>query len=116
MRVKRGVTSKRKHNKVLDLAKGYRGTRSTLIRTAKTAVLQAGQYAFAGRKQRKGTFRSLWITRISEAAKSQDISYSSFINKLMKSNVELDRKILADLVVNDPETFTTLVEMAKKVN
>lgn len=116
MRVKRGVVSKRKHNKVLDLAKGYRGSRSTLIKTAKTAVLQAGQYAFAGRKNRKRDFRSLWITRISEAAKQQDISYSKLMNKLAKSNVELDRKILADLVVNDPETFTTLVDMAKKVN
>lgn len=116
MRVKRGVVSKRKHNKVLDLAKGYRGTRSTLIKTAKTAVLQAGNYAFAGRKNRKRDFRSLWITRISEAAKAQDISYSVLMNKLAKSHVELDRKILADLVVNDPETFTTLVEMAKKVN
>ncbi len=116
MRVKRGITSKRKHNKVLDLAKGYRGTRSTLIRTAKTAVLQAGQYAFAGRKARKRDFRSLWITRISEAVKQQDMSYSVFINKLSKSSVALDRKILSDLVVNDPETFTTLVEMAKKVN
>lgn len=116
MRVKRGITSKRKHNKVLDLAKGYRGTRSTLIRTAKTAVLQAGQYAFVGRKARKRDFRSLWITRISEAVKQKDMSYSVFMNKLLKSNVELDRKILADLVVNDPETFTTLVEMAKKVN
>lgn len=116
MRVKRGVVSKRKHNKVLDLAKGYRGTRSTLIKTAKTAVLQAGQYAFAGRKQRKQNFRTLWITRISEAAKAQDMSYSRLMNKLAKSNVELDRKILADLVVNDPETFTKLVEMAKEVN
>lgn len=116
MRVKRGITSKRKHNKVLDLAKGYRGTRSTLIRTAKTAVLQAGQYAFAGRKKRKQDFRSLWITRISEAVKQQDMSYSVFINKLSKSHVALDRKILSDLVTNDPETFTTLVEMAKKVN
>ncbi len=116
MRVKRGVVSKRKHNKVLDLAKGYRGTRSTLIRTAKTAVLQAGSYAFAGRKNRKRDFRSLWITRISEAVKQKDMSYSVFMNKLSKSNVELDRKILADLVVNDPETFTNLVEMARKVN
>ncbi|HEX7042401.1 MAG TPA: 50S ribosomal protein L20 [Patescibacteria group bacterium] len=116
MRVKRGITSKRKHNKVLDLAKGYRGSRSTLIRTAKTAVLQAGQYAFAGRKQKKGNFRALWITRISEAAKAKDMSYSVFMNKLVKSKVELDRKILADLVTNDPDTFTELVEMAKKVN
>lgn len=116
MRVKRGVVSKRKHNKIFDLAKGYRGTRSTLIRTAKTAVLQAGQYSFQGRKNRKRDFRSLWITRISEAAKSNDMSYSVLMNRLAKAHVELDRKMLADLVTNDPETFTHLVEMAKKVN
>lgn len=116
MRVKRGLVSKRKHNKLLGLAKGYRGTRSTLVKVAKQAVLQAGQYAFQGRKNRKRDFRSLWITRISEASKKQDMSYSTFMNKLKKSQVSLDRKILSDLVVNDPETFTHLVEMAKKVN
>lgn len=116
MRVKRGITSKQKHNKTLELAKGYRGTRSRLIRTAKSAVLHAGQYAFAGRKNRKRDFRSLWITRIGEAAKQQETSYSVFMNRLAKSNIQLDRKILADLVINDPETFTHLVEMTKKVN
>ena len=116
MRVKRGKVSKRKHNKLLESVKGYRGSRSRLVRTAKAASLHSGPYAFHGRKLRKRDFRTLWITRISEAVKIQDMSYSVFINKLAKSHVGLDRKILADLVVNDPETFTTLVEMAKKVN
>ena len=115
MRVKRGLVSRRKHNKVLSLAKGYRGSRSKLLRTAKTAVLQAGQYAFQGRKNRKQDFRTLWITRISEAVKLQGMSYSVFINRLLKAQVKLDRKILSDLVVNDPEAFTTVVELAKKV-
>lgn len=113
-RVKRGLVSRRKHNKLLGLARGYRGSRSRLIRTAKQAVLQAGQYAFAGRKNRKRDFRALWITRISEAVKPYEISYSLFMSKLTKSNIALDRKTLADLVVNDPETFKHVVEMAKK--
>jgi len=115
MRIKRGTVSKRKHNKIRSLAKGYRGTRSRLIRTAKTAVLQAGQYAFAGRKKKKRDFRTLWITRISEAVKKHDISYSEFINKLHKANINLDRKILSDLVVHDPETFTSIVTQVKQV-
>lgn len=113
-RVKRGLVSRRKHNKLLDLAKGYRGSRSRLVRTAKTAVLQAGQYAYNGRKNRKRDFRSLWVTRISEAVKPLDISYSVFINKLKKANIVLDRKTLSDLVVNDFESFKHVVEMAKK--
>lgn len=116
MRVKRGLVSRRKHNKLLEQAAGYRGSRSKLIRTAKQAVLQAGSYAFAGRKNRKRDFRGLWITRISENLKTQDMSYSVFMNKLKKANVVLDRKILADLVANDPATFTHLVEMTKKAN
>jgi len=113
-RVKRGTVSRRKHNKLLGLAKGYRGSRSRLIRTAKTAVLQAGQYAYQGRKNRKRDFRALWITRISEAVKPMDISYSVFMDKLHKSNITLDRKTLSDLVVSDPETFKHVVETAKK--
>ncbi|HYK08503.1 MAG TPA: 50S ribosomal protein L20 [Candidatus Eisenbacteria bacterium] len=116
MRVKRGTVSRRRHNKVLELAGGYRGSRSSLVRTAKTAVLQAGQYAYAGRKNKKRDFRALWITRISEATKQQEFSYSVFMNRLKKANVTLDRKMLSDIVVNDPDTFTHLVEMAKKVN
>lgn len=114
MRVKRGTVSRRKHNKLLSLAKGYRGTRSRLVRTSKQAVLQAGQYAFQGRKNKKRDFRSLWITRISEAVKKQDISYSVFMNKLKKSNITLDRKILSDLVLNHPELFNELIATAKK--
>lgn len=116
MRVKRGLVSKRKHRKLLGLAKGYRGSRSTLIRTAKSAVLHSGQYAFQGRKNRKRDFRSLWITRISEAVKPFDISYSLFISRLKHSNIILDRKTLADLVVNDPETFKSVVDAVTKAN
>lgn len=113
-RVKRGLVSRRKHNKLLGLAKGYRGSRSRLIKVAHQAVLQAGQYAFQGRKNRKRDFRVLWITRISEAVKPFEISYSAFINKLSKAKIGLDRKMLADLIVNDPESFKHVVEMAKK--
>lgn len=116
MRIKRGVVSRRKHNKLLEQAAGYRGTRSKLIRTAKQAVLQAGQYAFAGRKNRKRDFRALWITRISEAAKQKEVSYSKLMDSFKKAKISLDRKMLADIIVNDPETFTSLVEMAKKAN
>lgn len=112
-RVKRGVVSRRKHNKLLHLAKGYRGTKSSLIKTAKQAVLHAGAYAFHGRKLRKRDFRSLWIVRISQAVKQQDMSYSVFMDKLKKSNINLDRKILSDLVVNDPATFKHIVDTVK---
>lgn len=114
MRVKRGLVSRRRHNKLLSLAKGYRGSRSRLVRTAKAAVLQAGQYAFQGRKNRKRDFRSLWITRIAEASKQHGMSYSVLMKKLSTLNVKLDRKMLADLVVNDVETFRHMVEMVKK--
>lgn len=114
MRVKRGLVSRRKHNKLLKLAEGYRGSRSKLVRTAKAAVLQAGQYAFQGRKNRKRDFRALWITRISEASKQNGLSYSKLMKQLKTLNVKLDRKMLADLVVNDQETFKHMVEMAKK--
>lgn len=114
-RIKRGVTSRRKHNKLLGLTKGFKGTKSTLVREAKSASLHAGQYAYAGRKDRKGDFRSLWIIRIGEAVKQYGLSYSVFIDKLKKSNIELDRKILSNLVVEDPEAFKSVVELAKKV-
>jgi large subunit ribosomal protein L20 len=113
-RIKRGVTSRRKHNKLLGLTKGFKGTKSTLIREAKSASLHAGQYAYAGRKDRKGDFRSLWIIRIGEAVKQYGLSYSVFIDKLKKSNIELDRKILSNLVVEDPDAFKSVVELAKK--
>lgn len=113
MRVKRGLVSRRKHNKIFELAKGFRGSRNRLIRTAKTAVLQAGNYAFAGRKNRKRDFRALWITRIAQAVKAEGMSYSVFIDKLKKAKIELDRKIMADLVLNDPETFKHIVKQLK---
>ncbi len=112
-RVKRGTVSRRKHKKLLAKVKGFRGTKSKLIRTAKQAALHAGAYAFHGRKLRKRNMRSLWITRIGEAAKQEGISYSVFINRLKKSNISLDRKILSDMVVNDMNTFRKLIENVK---
>ncbi|PIT89397.1 MAG: 50S ribosomal protein L20 [Candidatus Levybacteria bacterium CG10_big_fil_rev_8_21_14_0_10_36_7] len=114
-RVKRGLTSKRRHNKLLGLAKGYRGSRSRLIKTAQEAVLHAGDYAFHGRKRKKRDFRSLWITRINGALDGHDISYSKFIAGLKAKNIELDRKILSDLVLNDSQTFKKIVETVKKI-
>jgi len=113
-RVKRGMVSQRKHKQVLKLAKGYRGSKNRLIKVAREAVLHAGAYAYQGRKNRKRTFRALWNIRIGEAVKQEGLSYSIFINKLKKSKIELDRKILADLVVSDPMTFKQIVNEAKK--
>lgn len=112
-RVKRGIVSRRKHNKLGDLTKGYRGTKSRLIKTAKEAALHAGAYAYHGRKLRKRDIRSLWIVRISEAAKKEGLSYSILMNLLKKDKIELDRKILADLVTNDSETFKKIVSSVK---
>ncbi len=109
-RVKRGVVSRRKHNKLHALTKGYRGTKSRLVKAAKEAELHARAYAYHGRKLKKRDFRTLWITRIGEAAKKEGISYSVFMNKLKKSKIDLDRKILNDLIVNDPETFKRIVD------
>jgi large subunit ribosomal protein L20 len=114
-RVKRGTVSRRKHNKLLSLTKGYRGTKSKLTKLAKEASLHAGQYAYNGRKERKQDFRTLWIIRIGEAVKAEGLSYSVFINKLKKANIELDRKILSDLVVNDPTVFKKIVESVKSI-
>ncbi|MBU3979293.1 50S ribosomal protein L20 [Patescibacteria group bacterium] len=112
-RVKRGTVSRRKHKKLLNLTKGYRGTKSKLTRVAHEAALHAGQYAFHGRKLRKRNFRTLWIIRISEAVKKHDLSYSVFINMLKKANITLDRKILNNIIVEDPETFKQIVISAK---
>ena len=113
MRVKRGVTSHAKHKKLHEITKGFRGTKSRLIKVSKEAALHAGQYAYHGRKLKKRDFRQLWITRISEAVKAYDINYSQFINKLKKANITLDRKTLSYFVTNEPETFKTIVEKAK---
>lgn len=116
MRIKRGVTSHAKHKKVLAANKGYRMTKRRLIRVAKEAYLHAGEYAFAGRKNRKRDFRRLWITRIGEAVKLRGLSYSSFVHQLKEANVELDRKILANLVVENPEVFNYIVDSVKAIN
>ncbi len=114
-RVKRGVVSRRKHNKLLALTKGYVGTKSRLIKTAHEATLHAGAYAYHGRKLRKRDFRALWITRIGEAVKLQDLSYSVFINKMKKGNVLIDRKIMSDLIVNHPQAFKSVVDSVKSL-
>lgn len=113
-RVKRGIVSKRRHNKLMDQAKGYRGTKSRLTRVAREAVLHAGQYAFHGRKLRKRDMRSLWITRIGEAARLEGTSYSKLINMLKKSKIELNRKILADIIVSDNTTFKKILAQVTK--
>jgi large subunit ribosomal protein L20 len=116
MRVKRGVSSHAKHKKLLVANKGYRMTKRRLVRVAKQAYLHAGEHAFAGRKLRKREFRSLWISRISESVKQNDMTYSLFINKLKKANVEIDRKMLANLIIDHPEAFTAVFNTAKSVN
>lgn len=108
-RVKRGVTSHRRHKKVLKLTKGHRGGRSKLIREAKSSLLHAGQYAFAGRKLRKRDMRRLWITQLGIAVKAEGLSYSKFIASLKAKNILLDRKILAELAVNNPEDFKKII-------
>lgn len=112
-RVKRGVVSKRKHNKLASLTKGYRGTKSRLVKAATEAKLHAGAYAYHGRKVKKRDIRALWITRISEASKKEGISYSKLMNQLRKSNIEIDRKILSELVLNNPEIFSKLIKDSK---
>ena len=112
-RVKRGVVAKARHKKILKKAKGYYGARSKLFRTAKQAVTKSGEYAYRDRRQRKRQFRALWIARINAAARLHELSYSRFINGLKKAEVEIDRKILADIAVHDPEAFGVLAEQAK---
>lgn len=112
-RVTRGVNTHRKHKKLLGLNKGYRGTKGKLIKVATEAALHAGQYAFHGRKRKKIDFRRLWIVRISEASKAEGLPYSKFINLLLKKDIKIDRKILSDLVTNDPETFKKIVAQAQ---
>jgi large subunit ribosomal protein L20 len=112
-RVKRGVTARARHKKVLALAKGFRGRRNNVYRIAKQAVMRAGQYAYRDRRTRKRVFRSLWITRINAAAREHGISYSRFIAGLNKSAVGLDRKVLAELAVNDKPAFAAIVARVK---
>ena len=112
-RVKRGVTARAKHKKVLKKAKGYYGARSRVYRVANQAVTKAGQYAYRDRRQKKRQFRRLWIVRINAAARMFDLSYSRFMDGLNKASIEVDRKMLADLAVNDIDTFEKLAEKAK---
>jgi len=112
-RVKRGVIARRRHRKVLSRAKGYYGARRKVFRVAKQAVIKAGQYAYRDRRQRKRDFRSLWIQRINAAAREHGLSYSRFINGLKRAEVGIDRKMLAELAVNDKAAFKALAEKAQ---
>ncbi len=113
-RVKTGFTRRRRHKKILKLAKGYRGSKHRLYRTAKQQVMKSGNYAYRDRKQKKRNFRKLWITRINAAARQNDISYSQLMHGLKVANIDINRKMLADLAVNDAEAFTSLTEQAKE--
>lgn len=112
-RVKRGVTAHARHKKIIDQAKGYRGRRKNVFRVAKQAVMRAGQYAYRDRRTRKRVFRALWITRINAAAREHGLSYSVFINALQASQIGIDRKVLAELAVNDKSAFAAIVEQVK---
>ncbi|MBR3723509.1 MAG: 50S ribosomal protein L20 [Selenomonadaceae bacterium] len=113
-RVKSGVTAHRRHKKILKLAKGYRGAKSKQFKKANETVMKALYYARRDRRAKKGVFRRLWIARINAAARQNDISYSRFIAGLAKANVDINRKMLADLAVNDANAFAELVNIAKK--
>ena len=112
-RVKRGVTAHARHKKVLNQAKGYRGRRNSVFRIAKEAVMKAGQYQYRDRRQKKRDFRRLWIARINAAVREQGMTYSAFINGLTRANIDIDRKVLADLAVFDKAAFTKIAEQAK---
>ncbi|MBO5914004.1 MAG: 50S ribosomal protein L20 [Clostridia bacterium] len=113
-RIKGALATRKRRNKMLKLAKGYWGAKSKHFKMAKQAVLKSGNYAFAGRKQKKRDFRSLWITRISAQCKVEGINYSRFMYGLKKSGIELNRKMLSELAINDKAAFASLVEIAKK--
>jgi len=112
-RVKRGVTARARHKKVLALAKGYRGRRKNVFRIAKQAVMKAGQYAYRDRRTRKRVFRRLWIARINAASRELGVSYSKFMAGLKKAQIDIDRKVLAELAVNDPAAFGSIVDKVK---
>ena len=112
-RVKRGVTARARHTKVLALAKGFRGRRGNVFRIAKQVVMKAGQYAYRDRRNKKRVFRRLWITRINAAVRARGLTYSQFTNGLKKAAIEIDRKMLADLAVHDEAAFGRIVEQVK---
>lgn len=113
-RAKDGFRTKRKHKKILKLAKGYRGSRSKLIKRANEAVLRAGEHSFEGRRNRRRDFRTLWISRINSALSKHNIMYSRFMNALKNSKIEINRKMLSEIAVNDPKAFDEIVDKAKK--
>ena len=113
-RVKRGVNAKKRHKNILKQSKGYFGAKSKLFRTANQAVMKSLNYAYIGRKQRKRDFRKLWITRINAAARLNGMSYSKFISGLKKANININRKMLSEMAINDPEGFAKLVDVAKE--
>ena len=113
-RIKRGVTARARHKKVIEQAKGYRGRRKNIYRVAKQAVTKAGQYAYRDRRQRKRQFRALWITRINAAAREHGLSYSRFMDGLHKADIQVDRKLLAEMAVNEKTAFTRLAEQARQ--
>ncbi|MEQ1683527.1 MAG: 50S ribosomal protein L20 [Burkholderiaceae bacterium] len=112
-RVKRGVTARARHKKVLALAKGYRGRRKNVFRIAKQAVMRAGQYAYRDRRTKKRVFRHLWIARINAGSRSHGVTYSKFMAGLKKLSIEIDRKVLSDMAINDPAAFGSIVEKVK---
>ena len=113
-RIKGATMTHKRLAKTLKLAKGYYGAKSKHFRMAKQAVMKSGNYAFVGRKQKKREFRNLWITRINNAVRAQGMNYSTFMNGLKKSGIELNRKMLSEMAIHDPASFTALVETAKK--
>ena len=113
-RIKGAVNAHKKRRKIMKLAKGYYGSKSKHFRMAKQAVMKSGNYAFVGRKQKKRQFRNLWITRINNAVRAQGMNYSTFMNGLKKSGIELNRKMLSEMAIHDPASFNALVETAKK--
>ena len=112
-RVKRGVTARARHKKIIARAKGYRGRRKNVFRIAKQAVMRAGQYAYRDRRTKKRVFRNLWIARINAGSRSHGVTYSKFMAGLKKLSIEIDRKVLADMAVNDPAAFGSIVEKVK---
>jgi len=114
MRVKRGVTARKRHKKILKQAKGMQHARTSSFRMAKQAVTRAGQYAYRDRRNKKRDFRALWIQRINAAARENDLTYSQFMNGLKEVKIELDRKILAELAVNEPDVFAQIAAMVKR--
>ncbi len=112
-RVKRGVTARARHKKVLALAKGFRGRRKNVYRIAKQAVMKAGQYAYRDRRAKTREFRRLWIARINAASRSLGLTYSKFMAGIKKASIEIDRKVLSDMAINDPAAFASIVEKAK---